>query len=374
MGSSSAPYQEADKMPSLPKVDASVDVNLFVYNGVATVGAAIESVLAQTWPAVRLTLIDDGSSDGTAEVLAGYAARHPRIRLRRNRCNGGAIASFQRAFWLGDADFVMPKSGDDMIAPDFIESLMGALAAHPDTAMCHAAGLVFRGTDTVLGCYPPEHCLSAVGADPLARARHVMARYTSSPAFWGIYRRAAIDRLSPIPYRAGWDHVVLAELALAGEIRHVPRPLYWRRDGGKPILQLARAATEQARAGLPLDDTLAEQRWRTPMITTAYAHLEMAAATRLPHTDRLTLMHDAQTIFRGRWLTGLLREAEALYAALPALVAELRHVSPLEAAWLTRSLTEAVRGAATMVPEVTPSAAAAELAAWCNQAALPAAA
>jgi hypothetical protein len=374
MGSSSAPYQEADKMPSLPKVDASVDVNLFVYNGVATVGAAIESVLAQTWPAVRLTLIDDGSSDGTAEVLAGYAARHPRIRLRRNRCNGGAIASFQRAFWLGDADFVMPKSGDDMIAPDFIESLMGALAAHPDTAMCHAAGLVFRGTDTVLGCYPPEHCLSAVGADPLARARHVMARYTSSPAFWGIYRRAAIDRLSPIPYRAGWDHVVLAELALAGEIRHVPRPLYWRRDGGKPILQLARAATEQARAGLPLDDTLAEQRWRTPMITTAYAHLEMAAATRLPHADRLTLMHDAQMIFRGRWLTGLLREAEALHAALPALVAELRHVSPLEAAWLTRSLTEAVRGAATMVPEVTPSSAAAELAAWCNQPALPAAA
>ena len=41
-------------------------------------------------------------------------------------------ASFQRAFWLGDADFVMPKSGDDMLAPDFIESLMGVLEAHPD--------------------------------------------------------------------------------------------------------------------------------------------------------------------------------------------------------------------------------------------------
>ena len=49
-------------MPSLPKVNVSVDVNLFVYNGVATVGPAIESVLAQTWPAVTLTLIDDGST------------------------------------------------------------------------------------------------------------------------------------------------------------------------------------------------------------------------------------------------------------------------------------------------------------------------
>lgn len=369
-------------MPSLPSAepnvdangDASVNVNLFVYNGAATVGAAIESVLAQTWTALTLSLIDDGSTDGTADVLAGYAARDPRIRLRRNRCNGGAIAAFQRAFWAGDADYVLPKSGDDVIAPDFIESLMGVLRAHPDTAMCHAAGLVFRGADTLLGGYPPEHCLTAIGPDRLARARHVMARYTSSPAFWGIYRRAAVDRLSPLRYRAGWDHVVLAELALAGEIRHVARPLYWRRDGGKPVLHLARAATEQARAGLPLDDSLAEQRWRTPLITTAYAHLEMAAATRLPHAERLALMQDAQTIFRDRWLAWLLREAEALHAAVPALLSDLRRAAPLEAAWMARSLTEALRAAATMVPEVKPSAAAAEFAALCNQSALPAAA
>jgi hypothetical protein len=362
-----------NEMPSPPKVEVSVDVNLFVYNGAATVGAAIESVLAQTLSGFTLTLIDDGSTDGTAEVLAGYAARDPRIRLKHNRCNGGAIANFQRGFWFGDADYVMPKSGDDMIAPDFIESLLGVLQAHPDAAMCHAAGLVFRG-DAVAGGYPPEHCLHAVGADPLARARHVMARYTSSPSFWGIYRRAAVDRLSPIRTRAGWDHVLLAELALAGEIRHVPRPLYWRRDGGKPVLQLARAATEQARAGLPLDDTLAEQRWRTPLITTAYAHLEMAAATRLPHADRLRLMTDAREIFRARWLAWLIHEAEALQQAMPALLAELRHASPLEASWMQRSLTEALHGAATIVPEVPATAAAAELSGLCHPATLPAAA
>lgn len=346
-------------MPSLP----SVDVNLFVYNGAATVGAAIESVLAQTWPALTLTLIDDGSTDGTLEVLAGYAARCPGIRLKRNRCNGGAIANFQRAFWFGDADFVMPKSGDDLIAPDFVERLMGVLQAHPGAAMCHAAGLVFRGTDTVCGCYPPAHCLDATDSEPLARARHVMARYTSSPAFWGIYRRSAVDRLSPIRYRAGWDHVLLAELALLGEIRHVAQPLYWRRDGGKPVLQLARAATEQARAALPLDDTLAEQRWRTPLITTAYAHLEMAAATRLPHADRLTLMADARAIFRARWLRFLIQEAEALRAALPALLAGLRHAAPLESAWMVRALTDALRAASVMVPEIALHAAMQELSA-----------
>jgi hypothetical protein len=232
--------------------------------------------------------------------------------------------------------------------------------------MCHAAGLVFRGADTIVHGYPPEHCLHAVDPDPLARARHVMARYTSSPSFWGVYRRACVDLLSPIRYRAGWDHVVLAELALTGEIRHVARPLYWRRDGGKPVLQLARAATEQARAGLPLDDALAEQRWRTPLITTAYAHLEMAAATRLPRADRLRLMIDARATFRARWRVALIREAETLRAALPALLSEVRRASPLEAIWLARSLAEALHGATTIVPEVRATEAAAELASLCG--------
>lgn len=330
----------------------SVDVNLFVYNGATTVGAAIESVLAQTWPALTLTLIDDGSTDGTAEVLAGYAARFPSIRLHRNRCNGGAIANFQRAFWFGDADFVMPKSGDDLLAPDFVARVMDVLLAHPRTAMCHAAGLVFRGTDTVCGLYPPAHRLEATDDDKLARARHVMARYTSSPAFWGIYRRDATDRLSPIRYRAGWDHVLLAELALQGDIRHVAAPLYWRRDGGKPVLQLARAATAQARAGLPLDDSLAEHRWRTPLITTAYAHLEMAAATRLPHAQRRQLMSDAWTAFRARWLPALIQEATTLRAALPGLCAARRQAGPLGGLWMDQSLVATVHAAATMVPEV----------------------
>jgi len=335
-------------MPALP----TVDVTLFVHNGAATVGAAIESVRAQTWPALSLTLIDDGSTDGTAEILAGFAARDPAIRLHRVRRNGGAVAAFQRGFWFGDADFLLPKSADDLLAPDFVERCMAVLLAHPDCAMCHAGGLVFVGEGEVRSIYPPEHRLSATGPDPLARAREVMARYTSSPAFWGVYRRAATDTLSPIRPRAGWDHVVLAELALAGEIRHVPEILYWRRDGGKPVAALARAATEQARAGLPLDDTLAEHRWRTPLITTAYAHQEMFAAARLPHAARLAMMEAVPEVFRARWLSGLRREAQALAAELPRQIARLDSVTVTEQRWLAHQLGAAIDAAGAIVPEI----------------------
>ncbi|MGH7041349.1 MAG: glycosyltransferase family 2 protein [Acetobacteraceae bacterium] len=346
-------------MPALP----TVDVTLFVHNGAATVGAAIESVRAQTWPALSLTLIDDGSTDATSEILAGFAARDPTIRTHRIRRNGGAVAAFQRGFWFGDADFLLPKSADDLIAPDFVERCMAVLLAYPDCAMCHAGGLVFVGEGEVRSLYPPDHRLFAIGPDKLARAREVMARYTSSPAFWGVYRRSATDCLSPIRPRAGWDHVVLAELALAGELRHVPEVLYWRRDGGKPVAVLARAATEQARAGLPLDDTLAEQRWRTPLLTTAYAHQEMFAAARLPHADRLALMEAVPEIFRARWLTELRREAQALAAELPRQIARLAAAAPSEQRWLAHQLGAAIDAAGAIVPEIDLTMYAIELAA-----------
>ncbi len=334
-------------MPLLPVVD----VNLFVFNGEATVDAAIESVRSQTWPAIRLTLIDDGSTDATFEILREHANRDPTIRIKRNRSNTGAIPGFQRAFWFGDADFVMPKSGDDLIAPDFVERVMEVLLAHPACMMCHAAGLVFTGEAEVRGTYPAEHALLATSTDPLARARQVMARYTSSPSFWGIYRRDGVDRLAPIRYRAGWDHALLAELALYGEIRHVPEVLYWRRDGGKPVGRLARAATELGGRGLGLEGALAEQRWRTPLITTAYAHIETFALARLPEAARRALIAEVPGIFRARWLAHLRHEAAVLRAELPGLLARMAREDALTAGWMARGLSDALRAVEAILPE-----------------------
>ena len=66
----------------------------------------------------------------------------------------------------------MPRTADDLIAPDFISEIMAVMRDHPDCAMCHAAGLVFTGPGTVRMVYPSEHNLSATGPDPLERARH----------------------------------------------------------------------------------------------------------------------------------------------------------------------------------------------------------
>jgi hypothetical protein len=329
----------------------AVDVNLLAFNAADTIGAAIESVLAQTWPALTLTVIDNGSTDATVAVVRTYQRHVPTLRLHRARANGGGVANCQRAFALGDADFVLPKTADDLIAPSFVERAMGVLLAHPECAMCHAAGLVFVGDGTVREVYPEGHRLHAVGPDPAERARHVMAHYTSAPSFWGVYRRSAVDLLACFRYRAGWDHAVLAELALYGEIRHIPETLYFRRDGGKPVERIGRASTEAAQRGLPVEEELTDLRWMTPLITTAFTHIETFAVARLPAADRQALMEDAARIFRARWMPSLRREAARFRAARAGLDDAAAASQGVRRHWLRRRIAETAEAIAAILPE-----------------------
>jgi glycosyltransferase involved in cell wall biosynthesis len=301
-----------------------VDINLFVHNGATTVAAAIDSVRAQTWPAWRLTLIDDGSTDGTAEILRAYAAADPAIQIKRNRCRTGAVGAFQRGLWLGDADFVMPKSADDLIAPNFISRLMDQLLADPGCVMAHAGALSFSGAGQVDFEYPAAHRITATESDPLQRVAQVMRHYTSSPSFWGIYRRSAVDQLAPIACRAGWDHVLVAELALYGRIRHVPEILYWRRGTGRPVRDLARAATAELARDIDLSADFADALWCTPCITTAFAHIENFTIARLPVSWRSALIRSAGAIFTARWRPFMLAELAAARRQIDAVVASAR--------------------------------------------------
>jgi|GEM_PF-2265003 len=329
----------------------SIDVNLFVYNGAATIGASIDSVLGQTWSDLTLTIIDNASTDGTADIAAEYVRRDTRVRLQRNRSNVGPVLNCQRAFWNGGAEFVMPKTADDLLAPDFIAELMRVIADNPDVAMCHAAGLIFDDDGAVKSIYPETHRLNATGSDPVARASHVMAHYTSAPAFWGIYRRTAVEQLASIPYRAGWDHSVLAELALYGEIRSIDQLLFWRRHGGKDVNLLARGCSQYTQRNLPLDDGLAELRWRTPLVTTAYAHIEQFTIARLDGAQRRALMEAVPRIFRARWLPMMRQEAARFDHDFPELLAVALSERGVAAPWALRQLLDALIALETMLPE-----------------------
>lgn len=95
-----------------------VTVVMAVYNGVQTVAAAIESIRWQKYSDWDLLIIDDGSSDGTTEVLESYTAADSRISLIRNNSNLGLPCSLNVGWRAARGELIARMDADDISLPE----------------------------------------------------------------------------------------------------------------------------------------------------------------------------------------------------------------------------------------------------------------
>jgi hypothetical protein len=102
-----------------------------VYNGVAYVHEAIDSVLRQTWGTFEFLIMDDGSTDDTPVILKRYAAQDGRIRLFL-RQRQGQIACRNELLQLAKADVVACADADDVCLRDRFEHQFGAITRSSD--------------------------------------------------------------------------------------------------------------------------------------------------------------------------------------------------------------------------------------------------
>jgi len=104
------------------------------FNTASMIGGAIASVLAQTRTDFELLVVDDASTDGTADVVRSLGS-DSRIRLLRNDVTQGPGAARNRAIAEARAPFVSMLDSDDLWLPTYLEQLGAALDRHPDTAL-----------------------------------------------------------------------------------------------------------------------------------------------------------------------------------------------------------------------------------------------
>ena len=103
-----------------------ISVVMPAYNAEKYIGAAIRSVQAQTYPNWHLLVIDDCSTDRTAEVAKALADADDRIRLYRNKQNLGAAETRNRGFDLAEGDWVALLDSDDVWHRDKLEKQLAA--------------------------------------------------------------------------------------------------------------------------------------------------------------------------------------------------------------------------------------------------------
>jgi glycosyltransferase involved in cell wall biosynthesis len=104
------------------------------YKAAAFVGAAIESILAQTFSDFEFLIIDDGSTDQTAEIIAAY--HDQRIILIRNQSNLGLIASLNRGLRQARGEFIARMDADDESLPERFARQVAFLDSHPGIGLC----------------------------------------------------------------------------------------------------------------------------------------------------------------------------------------------------------------------------------------------
>ena len=103
-----------------------------VFNGEPYLGEAVESVLNQTWRDYEFLIVNDCSTDGTDEILRGYARRDSRIQLLHNASNLGLTRSLNRALELAKGELIARQDADDLSEPTRLEEQVNFLRAHPD--------------------------------------------------------------------------------------------------------------------------------------------------------------------------------------------------------------------------------------------------
>jgi glycosyltransferase involved in cell wall biosynthesis len=117
---------QLDVYPSHDVSRSSYDVVIPCYNRVGTVEQAVESVLSQAFLPERIILVDDGSTDRTAEVLAWLERRHRKVQAVLLPRNGGASAARNAGMACARADWLAFLDSDDMWLPGAAEALLDA--------------------------------------------------------------------------------------------------------------------------------------------------------------------------------------------------------------------------------------------------------
>jgi len=120
---------------------SSVDVIIPNWNGVRCIGPCLESLAAQTYPNVRVVVVDNGSTDDSLRIVR---EQFPQVSVIEVGVNSGFSAAVNRGIRETTGDYVALLNNDAVAAPDWIATMAHALDADEELGSCASRMLVMN--------------------------------------------------------------------------------------------------------------------------------------------------------------------------------------------------------------------------------------
>lgn len=206
-----------------------VDIVMATYNGAKYVDEQIRSFCSQTYADWRCIVHDDGSSDGTQDILRAWAEKDKRVLFVEDGvCGLGPAKHFLHILQYSDAPWVVWSDQDDVWYEDKIETMLqaGEKAQFKGPGVVYANAVLWNPEQGVIAprntLFYPEH---------LRDMLFLNSGIQGASAFFNAPMRALLQ--VPLDGYAMHDHALLLAALTMGEIVYVDRPLmYYRQHAG----------------------------------------------------------------------------------------------------------------------------------------------
>lgn len=129
-----------------------ISIVLPTFNGERYLKSSIHSILSQTFPDWELIIVDDCSTDGTADIIKHYAQSDSRIRVICNEKNQKLPGSLNIGFSVAKGEYLTWTSDDNLYLPDALAEMAACLDFHPDIFMVRCDMQIIDENGTVTGC------------------------------------------------------------------------------------------------------------------------------------------------------------------------------------------------------------------------------
>lgn len=211
-------------------------IGLPVYNGADYLAASLDALLHQTFSDFEIILSDNGSTDATPAIARAYAARDSRITYLRYQNNRGAAWNWNNTLAHARAEYFKWAAHDDLHDPRYIERCIAVLDENPAVALCYTASryvdaeglpIVDEAGRAIVGGRRSDGC-HLRQAHPHQRLRHLLGLYPMHVLF-GVMRREALARTRGMGRFASADRILVAEIALQGQVHEIDEELFIRR-------------------------------------------------------------------------------------------------------------------------------------------------